>query len=460
MIKYRTESDSFGEIKINDANYWGAATERSLSNFKIGHHKIPIKIIEALVIIKKIAAKINYDLHLIDNNLYQIIEQATDKILQGNYWHQFPLSVWQTGSGTQTNMNVNEVIASIANELLTGNKGGKNPVHPNDDVNKSQSSNDSFPTAMHIATIKAANEELLPALIHFRNILNDKVHQWQDIIKVGRTHLQDATPITLGQEFSAFLMQVDHSINRLKQGLKQLYPIAQGATAVGTGLNCPKDFSELFADALASFVGYPFTSNVNKFAALSSHDALVDFSSILNTIAVSFMKIANDIRLLGSGPRCGIGELHLPENEPGSSIMPGKVNPTQVEALCMVCAQVMGNNLTVTIAGASGHLQLNTYKPVIIYNILESIDLLSSAITSFTDNCLKDLEVNKKRVEELLNRSLMLVTALAPRIGYDQASIVAKTALKEDKTLKEIALEMKLLTSEEFDQLVDPKKMI
>lgn len=460
MKNYRIETDSFGEIKVEDKFYYGAQTQRSLDNFKIGTQKMPIQLISALAILKKCAASVNAELGDLKDNVAHAISEASDRILNGEFNDNFPLVVWQTGSGTQTNMNMNEVIASIANEKLTGTKGGKSPVHPNDHVNMAQSSNDSFPTAMHIATVLSSKKQLIPALIDLQKALEEKVKAWDKIVKIGRTHLQDATPITLGQEFSAYTSQVTYSIESVEQALTRIYFLAQGGTAVGTGINCKKTFAEKFANKVAEFTGLPFKTAPNKFEVLASHDALVQFSGVLNTIAVSLMKIANDIRLLGSGPRCGFGELHLPENEPGSSIMPGKVNPTQCEALTMVCAQVMGNNLAVTVAGSSGHLQLNVFKPVIIYNILQSIDLLSSAISSFALHCISGLEANIERINHLRDQSLMLVTALNPHIGYDNAAKIAKKALKEGKTLKESAIELKLLSAEEFDKFVIPEDMV
>jgi fumarate hydratase class II len=460
MKNYRIETDSFGEVKIDDRFYWGAQTQRSLENFRIGNQKMPIQLIKALAILKKCAANVNAELGDLKIEIADAIDEASARILRGEFDDQFPLVIWQTGSGTQTNMNMNEVIASIANEKLTGKKGGKAPVHPNDHVNMAQSSNDSFPTAMHIATVLATTELLLPALTNLHNALDSKSKAWKNIVKIGRTHMQDATPITLGQEFSAYVTQVEYSIERVKKSLERVYFLAQGGTAVGTGINCRKEFATKFADKVAMQTGHPFKSAINKFEALAAHDVLVEFSGTLNTIAVSLMKIANDIRLLGSGPRCGFGELHLPENEPGSSIMPGKVNPTQVEALTMVCAQVMGNNVAVTIAGSNGHLELNVFKPVIIYNILQSIDLLSSAANSFVTNCVDGIEPNIDRIDKLRDQSLMLVTALNPHIGYDNAAKVAKKAYKDGISLKEAAVQLKLLSAEEFDKWVIAENMV
>ncbi|WP_375327039.1 class II fumarate hydratase [Candidatus Tisiphia endosymbiont of Nemotelus uliginosus] len=460
MTNYRIETDSLGEVKIEEQFYWGAQTQRSLENFKIGHQKMPIQLIKALAILKKCAASVNRELGNLKPEVAAAIDNAATRILEGEFDHQFPLVVWQTGSGTQTNMNMNEVIASIANEQLTGKKGGKTPVHPNDHVNMAQSSNDSFPTAMHIATVLATKKQLIPALILLQVELEKKVKDWDKIIKIGRTHLQDATPITLAQEFSSYVTQITYSIERVEESLKKIYYLAQGGTAVGTGINCPKEFAVKFADTVALYTDYPFKTAINKFEALAAHDALVEFSGTLNTIAVSLMKIANDIRLLGSGPRCGFGELHLPENEPGSSIMPGKVNPTQVEALTMVCAQIMGNNVVVTIAGSNGHLELNVFKPVIIHNILQSIDLMSSAINSFVVHCIIGLEPNLNNINKLIKQSLMLVTALNPYIGYDNAAKIAKKAYQDGITLKEAAIELQLLTHDEFDKIVIVEKMV
>ena len=459
MDRYRIETDSFGDIEIESQYYWGAQTQRSLANFKIGHQKMPLQVIRALAIIKKCAAQVNIT-NTLRQDIADAIAIAAEAIIQGKYDDHFPLVVWQTGSGTQTNMNVNEVIANIANENITGNKGNKFPVHPNDHVNMGQSSNDSFPTAMHIATILESRISLIPALDELLKSFDVKVSNWKNIIKIGRTHLQDATPMSLAQEFSGYTAQIAYSIDRINEGLKRLYFIAQGGTAVGTGINCAKDFDQKFAEKLANYTGFPFKTAPNKFEALATHDALVEFSGVLNTVAVSMMKIANDIRLLGSGPRCGFGELNLPENEPGSSIMPGKVNPTQCEALTMVCAQVMGNNVAVTVAGSNGCLELNVFKPVIIYNILESITLLASAINSFNNNCIKHLEPNIERINYLRDQSLMLVTALNPHIGYDNAAKIAKKAHKEGKTLKDCAIELGLVSQEDFDKIVKPERMI
>lgn len=460
MTNYRTESDSFGEIQIEDKFYWGAQTQRSLENFKIGKQKMPEILIRSLAILKKCAAKVNLEFGDLEPKIAESIDKAASRILNGEFSNNFPLGVWQTGSGTQTNMNMNEVIASIANEELTGTKGGKSPVHPNDHVNKGQSSNDSFPAAMHIATVLATKEKLIPALNNLLTALQDKSKDWENIIKIGRTHLQDATPLTLKQEFSGYITQIEYALERIKNALEKVYLLAQGGTAVGTGINSHKGFDIKFAEKVAEFTKQPFKTAPNKFESLASHDALVEFSGTLNTIAVSLMKIANDIRLLGSGPRCGLGELHLPENEPGSSIMPGKVNPTQVEALTMVCTQVMGNHVTITIAGSNGHLELNVFKPVIIYNILQSIELISDSVNSFVTHCIDGIEPNISRIDELRDKSLMLVTALNPHIGYDNAAKIAKEAHKHGITLKEAAKKLDLLSEQEFDKIVVPEKMV
>lgn len=456
----RIETDSFGEIEVEDSRYFGAQTQRSLENFKIGLEKMPKPLIMALVLLKKCAAQTNLAMGALKPELASVIIMAADKVLTGEFDDHFPLAVWQTGSGTQTNMNVNEVIANIANEALGGKKGDKHPIHPNDHVNMGQSSNDAFPTAMHIATVCAAHQDLLPSLHKFYQSLDSKAKAWSRIVKIGRTHLQDATPLTLGQEFSGYTAQIEYAIARVKSGLTRVYYLAQGGTAVGTGLNSKIGFDIKFATEVAKITGYPFITSPNKFEALASNDALVEFSGQLNVIAVSLMKIANDIRLLGSGPRCGFGELHLPENEPGSSIMPGKVNPTQCEALTMLCTQVMGNHATVTIAGSNGHLELNVFKPVIIYNLLQSIRLLADGMHSFVDNCLDGIEANTDRIDELRDRSLMLVTALNPYIGYDNAAKIAKKAHKEGLSLKEAAIALKLLSSEEFDKYIKPEEMV
>lgn len=456
----RSETDSFGPIDVASDKYWGAQTQRSLQNFKIGGQRMPEALIRAFGILKKAAAETNMELGALDKSLCEGISKAADEVINGQLEHHFPLVVWQTGSGTQTNMNVNEVISNRAIELMGGVVGSKKPVHPNDHVNMGQSSNDSFPTAMHIAAVQEIAGALIPALTHLHAALDQKAKQFSHIVKIGRTHLQDATPVTLGQEFSGYAMQVQLGIQRAKECLVRLYPLAQGGTAVGTGLNCKKGFAELFAKKVAAMTGQPFITAPNKFEAMAAHDAMVEASGVMNTIAVSFMKIANDIRLLGSGPRCGIGEISLPENEPGSSIMPGKVNPTQSEAMTMVCAQVMGNHVAVSIGGSNGHFELNVFKPVIIHNLLQSIRLLTDSANSFTDNCVVGITANEDRIKKIVNESLMLVTALNPHIGYDNAAKIAKKAHAEGKTLKEVALELGLLTSEKFDAVVRPEQMV
>jgi len=447
---YRTESDSMGEIKIPSHAYWGAQTERSRQNFRIGGELMPVPLIRALAIQKRCAAQTNLQLKTLPSDIANAIIRAAEEVVEGKWDDQFPLVIWQTGSGTQTNMNANEVIANRANELLGSPLGRKKPVHPNDHVNYGQSTNDAFPTAMHIAAVRELHTNLIPALIYFHQHLEAKEKAFVDIVKVGRTHLQDATPLTLGQEFSGYATQVQLGLDRLQDCMKRLYPLAQGGTAVGTGLNCPPKFDEAFAKAVADFTNLPFVTAANKFEALASNDALVELSGMLNVLATSTMKIANDLRWLGSGPRCGLGELHLPENEPGSSIMPSKVNPTQAEALTMVAAQVMGNHTAVTIAGSQGNFELNVFKPVIIANVLQSIRLLADSIRSFTDLCLKGIEPNKERLEQYVANSLMLVTALNPVIGYDNAAKIAKRALLEDISLEQAAIDLGLLSSQEF----------
>jgi fumarate hydratase class II len=461
MTKFRNEIDSFGAIEVEDKYYWGAQTQRSLHFFNIGDEKMPLELIYAFALQKQAAAMANSDLGLLNNEMTKAIIDATKKILAKEMNEHFPLSVWQTGSGTQTNMNLNEVIANIANENLgQKERGTKFPIHPNDHVNKSQSSNDSFPTAMNIAICIAVNNTLLPSLNLIKNALNSKVKQWQQITKIGRTHLQDATPVTLGQEFSAFEAQIEYNIARINSALEEVYYLAQGGTAVGTGINCHEKFPQKFVEKIINLTKLPFKTAGNKFESLATHDSLVNFSATLNTLAVSLMKIANDIRLLASGPRCGLGEIHLPENEPGSSIMPGKVNPTQCEALTMICAQIMGNHTAISIAGASGHLQLNVFKPVIIYNLLQSIRLLSDGMQSFTSHCIEGIEPNLDRIEYLKNKSLMLVTALNSKIGYDNAAKIAKKAFKENLTLKEAALSLGLVSEADFDRIVRAESMI
>ena len=455
----RTETDSFGPIEVPASAYWGAQTQRSIENFPFGaREQMPIEIVHALAIVKQAAARVNRA-HGLDTNIADAIEAAAAAVAAGAHDDQFPLVIWQTGSGTQTNMNVNEVIAGIANEALTGMRGGKSPVHPNDHVNMSQSSNDSFPTALHVATAIALRERLQPAVIGLCGALEDKASAWADVVKIGRTHLQDATPLTLGQEFSGYATQVAKASVRLSSGSTDIFAVAQGGTAVGTGLNAPAGFADNFAREISTLVGMEFRSAENKFEALATNDALVELSGMLNTLAVSLTKIANDIRLLGSGPRAGIGELTLPENEPGSSIMPGKVNPTQCEMLTMVAAQVIGNHMAITVGGMQGQLELNVFKPMIGANVLRSIDLLSTAMTSFAERCVAGLEPNRARIAELVDRSLMLVTALAPEIGYDNAAKIAKHAHHENLTLRQAALALGLVDAVTFDRLVRPETM-
>ncbi|MEH6589803.1 MAG: class II fumarate hydratase [Halioglobus sp.] len=458
--KTRTETDSMGEIEVPADRYWGAQTQRSLRNFAIGEERMPEELIRALGIQKKAAALVNDEMELLEPRLADAIVQAASEVADGSLAAHFPLSVWQTGSGTQSNMNANEVIANRAIEILGGKPGSKNPVHPNDHVNLGQSSNDSFPTAMSIAAATQINSLLMPALNQLSSALDQKSRAFQGIVKNGRTHLQDATPLTLGQEFSAFTAQVHRAKKGIESTLPGLYELAQGGTAVGTGLNCAPGFADKFASTVAGITGLPFISAPNKFEALAAHDALVATSGMLNALAVSLMKIANDIRLLGSGPRSGIGEIILPANEPGSSIMPGKVNPTQCEALTMVCAQVMGNHTTVSIAGASGHLQLNVFKPVIIYNVLQSIRLLADSMLSFSKYCVTGIEADEARIATLMQNSLMLVTALNPHIGYDNAAKIAKRAHDSGSTLKDAGVELGLVSAEDFDRWVDPLRMV
>ncbi len=456
----RVESDSLGDVAVPRDAHWGAQSQRSLANFDIGTETMPAPLVKALGIQKQSSARANMALGVLDKKLGDAIVQAAGEVIDGTLADQFPLSVWQTGSGTQSNMNANEVLASRANEILTGTRGGKDPVHPNDHCNMGQSSNDTFPTAMHIAAASETIERLIPALEHLHGALDAKAKAFADIVKIGRTHLQDATPLTLGQEFSGYAKQVEYGIARVKGTLPRVLELAQGGTAVGTGINSKAGFAEKFAGEVAEATGHDFVTAANKFEALAAHDALVELSGALNSVAVSVMKIANDIRLLGSGPRCGLGEIALPANEPGSSIMPGKVNPTQCEAITMVCAQVMGNHVSVSVAGSNGHMELNVFKPVIIYNVLQSLRLLADSARSFTDNCVTGIEANTDRIEKLLNESLMLVTALNPHIGYDNAAKIAKKAHAEGTTLKEAALALDLLTEEQFEQWVVPADMI
>ena len=460
MTKTRTETDSFGPIEVPADRYWGAQTQRSLQNFRIGGERMPPPVVHALGVVKRAAAIANVALGQLEPKLGEVIAAAAQEVIDGKLDDHFPLVVWQTGSGTQSNMNANEVISNRAIQMMGGEMGSKKPVHPNDHVNRSQSSNDSFPTAMHIAAVTEIHKRLLPGLKHLLAALQAKEKAFADIIKIGRTHLQDATPVTLGQEFSGYATQMAYGIARVEAALPRLCLLAQGGTAVGTGLNSPPAFAARFAEEAAKITGLPFKTAPNKFEALAAHDAAVEMSGALNTLAVSLYKIAQDIRLLGSGPRSGLGELSLPENEPGSSIMPGKVNPTQCEALTMVCAQVMGNHTTITFAGSQGSFELNVFKPVIIYDLLQSIRLIGDATVSFTDNCVVGIEANRGHIKTLMERSLMLVTALAPKIGYDNAAKVAKAALKNGTTLKEEAVKMGFVTAEEFDRLVRPEDMI
>jgi fumarate hydratase class II len=460
MSATRTETDSFGPIEVPADRYWGAQTQRSLENFRIGGERMPIPLIHAFGIQKKAAALANMALGALEERLGRAILAAADEVIDGRLDDHFPLVVWQTGSGTQTNMNLNEVIANRANQMLGAPLGAKTPVHPNDHVNLGQSSNDSMPTAMHIAAALETTRRLIPALRRLHAALGRKAAEFADIVKIGRTHLQDATPLTLGQEFSGYARQIEMGIARIESALPRVLELAQGGTAVGTGLNAPPGFAERFAEEAARIAGLPFVTAPNKFEALAAHDALVELSGALNTLAASAMKIANDIRLLASGPRCGIGELILPENEPGSSIMPGKVNPTQAEALTMVAVEVMGNHVAVTIAGSQGHLELNVYKPVIALNVLRSIRLLADAVESFTRNCVEGIEADRARIAELLEGSLMLVTALAPRIGYDAAAKIARKAHADGTSLREAAAALGLIDADEFDRLVRPEAML
>jgi fumarate hydratase class II len=460
MTKTRIETDSLGKMKVPAKKYWGAQTQRSLENFKIGGEQQPLPLIRALGIVKKAAAQANMDLKSLPKKLGKEIVKAADEVIDGTLVDHFPLVVWQTGSGTQSNMNTNEVIANRAIEMMGGKIGSKDPVHPNDHVNMGQSSNDTFPTAMHIAAGEQVHHALLPALDKMQKALDAKAKEYKDIVKIGRTHLQDATPLTLGQEFSGYAQQMKYAIERVKSCMPRVMLLAQGGTAVGTGINSKKGFDKKFAEKASKITGLKFKTAPNKFEALAAHDALVELSGALNTIAASLMKIANDIRLLGSGPRCGIGELDLPANEPGSSIMPGKVNPTQSEAMTQVCAQVMGNHVAVTIGGSNGHFELNVFKPVMIYNVLQSIRLISDSCHSFTDNCIVGIQANEERINKLLNESLMLVTALNPHIGYDNAAKIAKKAHADGTTLKEAGIELKMLTEAQFDKWIKPREMI
>ena len=459
-MNFRDENDSFGSIKVLNKMLWGAQTQRSLKNFKIGNETMPDILIRALGIIKFCSAKTNLELGIIDKKIGKAIMQASKEVAEGKLNEHFPLVIWQTGSGTQTNMNANEVISNKAIQILGGVLGSKSPVHPNDHCNKSQSSNDTFPTAMHIACVEVVMKSVIPSLKNLHKELTKKVRLWDKIIKIGRTHLQDATPLSLGQEFSGYQKQIEFGIKRVELALNRLKYLAQGGTAVGTGLNTKKSFSKIFASHVSKFTGINFKTAENKFEAIATHDAMVEMSGMINTVAVSLHKIANDIRLLGSGPRSGLGELNLPENEPGSSIMPGKVNPTQCEALTMVCAQIIGNHTTISFSGSQGHMELNAYKPVILYNLIQSMRLLSDSVYSFTNNCLIGIKPDKENIKTLMEKSLMLVTALVPKIGYDNATKVAKLAHKEGLTLKEAAISYNFISENDFDKFVKPEKMI
>jgi fumarate hydratase, class II len=456
----RTETDTFGPIDVAGDRYWGAQAQRSLGNFKIGWERQPVPILRALGIVKRACAETNVALGRLDPKIGDAVVNAAQEVIDGKLDDHFPLVVWQTGSGTQSNMNANEVISNRAIEMLGGEQGSKSPVHPNDHVNMSQSSNDTYPTAMHIACAEEIHNRLIPALHHMHAAIAAKAKQWEHIVKIGRTHTQDATPLTLGQEFSGYAQQIANGIKRIEMTLPSLMELAQGGTAVGTGLNAPKGFAEKVAERIAAVTGLPFTTAPNKFEALAAHDAMVFSHGAINTVAAAMFKIANDIRLLGSGPRSGLGELSLPENEPGSSIMPGKVNPTQCEAVTQVCVQIFGNNAAVSFAGSQGHFELNVYNPVMAYNFLQSVRLMADAARSFTDNCIVGIVPREDNIKAGLERSLMLVTALAPKIGYDKAAAIAKTAHKNGTTLREEAVAGGYVTADEFDAVVDPKKML
>ncbi len=460
MKDTRIEKDTMGEVRVPADKYWGAQTERSLENFRIGSNKMPIEVIHALALIKKAAAMANAELGVLSKAKRDLICSAADEVLAGLLDLHFPLLVWQTGSGTQTNMNVNEVISNRAIELAGGVMGSKKPIHPNDDVNHSQSSNCAFPTAMHIAAVSLVRKSLLPALTHLDKALQKKAHEFKDIIKIGRTHLMDAAPLTLGQEFSGYAAQIQHAIQAIESAIRPLMEIVLGGTAVGTGLNAPVHFDTKVASIIAKLTGHPFTTALNKFAGIASHDAIVGLSGALRQVAIAFLKIGNDIRWLGSGPRCGLNELNLPENEPGSSIMPGKVNPTQCEAMTMVAVQVMGNDAAIALAGSQGSFELNAYKPVMIHNLIHSIHLLADVSNNFCEKCLLGIEPNTKKIGEYVENSLMLATALNDSIGYELAAKIVKMAYNEDMSLKEAAVQLGVLTAEKFDQLVDLKKMI
>ena len=459
-MDYRIETDTMGEMQVPANKYYGAQTARSLANFKIGGEKFPVELIRALAIVKKAAALVNCDLGKLPKDKCDLIIEAADEVIAGKLNEHFPLVVWQTGSGTQTNMNVNEVISNRAIEIAGGIMGSKKPIHPNDDVNKAQSTNDAFPTAIHVASVEEIYRRLIPMIIKLGDALDAKAKEFKDIIKIGRTHLMDATPLTLGDEFSGYAQQLTYALDRINDNLKRLCEIPLGGTAVGTGLNTHPEYAVKVAQKISDLTGKKFITAPNKFEAMAGKDALVELSGVLKTIAASLMKISNDIRWLGSGPRCGIGEISLPENEPGSSIMPGKVNPTQSEAMTMVCAQVFGNDVTINFAGSMGNFELNVFMPVIAFNILQSIRLLADACESFCDNCVEGITANKKNIQKHLENSLMLVTSLNPVIGYDNAAKAAKKAHKENKTLKEAVLELGLLTAEKFDEVVRPEKML
>lgn len=459
-MQTRIEHDTMGEVEVPNDAMWGAQTQRSLQNFKIGQERLPRAMIRAMGLVKKSAAITNASLGQLPQDLSAYIVDAADDVIEGKWDSQFPLVVWQTGSGTQSNMNCNEVIANIANQKLGNALGSQSPVHPNDHVNRAQSTNDSFPTAIHVAASLQINELLIPAVTRLKATLQQKSDEFNDIVKIGRTHLQDATPLTLGQEFSGYVSQLEHGLHRLKQALEGLYELPSGGTAVGTGLNAHPDYAVQVAAELAKQTGLPFVTAPNKFEALAGRDAAVFASGALKTLAVSLNKIANDIRWLASGPRCGFGEIRIPENEPGSSIMPGKVNPTQSEAMTMVVAQVLGNDTTINVAGASGNFELNVFMPVIAFNLLQSIQLLGDACNSFNDHCAVGIEPNRDKIDHFLHNSLMLVTALNPVIGYENAAKVAKTAYKENKTLKQVAVELELVSEQQFDEIVRPEKMV
>jgi len=456
----RIEKDTFGPVEVPAERLWGAQTQRSLTNFRISTEKMPPALIKALAQVKRAAAQVNLDLKVLDPRKGNAIIEAADEVIQGKHEGEFPLAVWQTGSGTQTNMNMNEVLANRASEILGGKRGEERLVHPNDDVNKGQSSNDVYPTAMHVAAVPAVVDQVIPAVRKLRDTLSHKSEEFKGIVKIGRTHLQDATPLTLGQEMSGWVAQLDHGIRHLESALPHLRELALGGTAVGTGLNAHPEFADRVAKEISRLTGHPFTSAPNKFEALASHDALVFAHGALKTLAASLMKIANDVRWLSSGPRCGIGELRIPENEPGSSIMPGKVNPTQSEAMTMLCCQVFGNDVAVNMGGAMGNFELNVFKPLIIHGFLQSARLIADGCQSFNDNCAVGIEPNRERIDQSLRDSLMLVTALNPHIGYDKAAKIAKTAHKEGITLKEAAVKLGFVTAEQFDQWVRPEDMV